>query len=141
LTKETQTATVTAPPSTNHQAWTITSTLAKRSPAKETENPSKVTKLGTNMYKIAAAAQEQRMDKLEAAIKAIGKASILYKDNPRITTLEQNIALIAQSQCNTTDAIKQVIKVKGETKAFVKELTGKVRYNKKQADEDHRALY
>jgi hypothetical protein len=80
------------------------------------------------------------MDKLEAAIEAIGKASISYKDNPRIVALEQNIASIAQSQCNTADAIKQVIKGQGETKAFVKELTEKVRYNKKQADEDHKIM-
>jgi hypothetical protein len=33
-----------------------------------------------------------------------------------------------------------VIKGQGETKAFVKELTEKVRYNKKQADEDHKIM-
>ena len=122
------------------QAWTIASTVAKRIPGTDTKKTNEATKLGANKYKIATAAQDQRMDKLEAAVAAIEKVSTMNKDDARITTIEQNIASIAQSQCNTAEAIKQVVQGQGETKAFVRELTEKVKYNKKQADEDHKIM-
>ena len=113
---------------------------SKAKPRNRTEKPNEATKLRVNKYKIATAVQDHRMDKLEAAVAAIEKASTLYKDDVRITTIEQNIASIAQSQSNTAEAIKQVVQGQGETKAFVKELTEKVKYNKKQADEDHKIM-
>ena len=121
------------------QEWIIASTVAKQSPGIEPK-PKEALKLGVNKYKIATALQDQRMDNLEAAVAAIEKASTLYKDDARITTIEQNIASIAKFQRNTAEAIKQVEQGQGETKAFVRELTEKVKYNKKQADEDHKIM-
>ena len=96
--------------------------------------------LGANKYKIASAAQDQRMDKIEEAVEAIAIASKNQKEDPRIASLEQHIASIAQSQNEANEALKKVLAGQGETKKFVKELTQKVKYNKKQADEDHKIM-
>jgi hypothetical protein len=95
---------------------------------------------GANKYKIASAAQDQRMDKIEEAVEAIAIASKNQKEDPRIASLEQHIASIAQSQNEANEALKKVLAGQGETKKFVKELTEKVKYNKKQADKDHKIM-
>jgi hypothetical protein len=100
----------------------------------------KTSKTGVKKYKVATAAQDQRMDKIEAAVEAIALKSMTQQEDPRIKIMEMHIKSIAKSQCNTVEAIKHVIQGQGETKAFVKELTKKVKYNKKQADDDHKIM-
>jgi hypothetical protein len=149
--------------STTNLAWMIPGTIDSAPQSEAKEHSKTVSKLGSNKYKIAHAAQDERMDHFEASIEAMAKASTNMKDDPRIGRLEEamaalikatsaktddpridklesSIEAIAQSQHNTVEAIKQVIEGQGETKAFVRSLTEKVRYNKKQADEDHKLM-
>jgi hypothetical protein len=105
------------------------------------ENPKQAPKLlGTNKYKLATAAQDHQRDNIEAAFKAIATSSKNQKEDQRITSLEQQIASIAQSQHEANEALKKVLAGQGETKKFVKELTKKVKYNKKQVDKDHKIM-
>ena len=135
-------STVKTPPAktSDNLAWAIASTTAAKREVTEPEKPRETTKAGVNKYKVATAAQDQRMDKIEAAIEAIALSSTKQQEDPRIKIMEMHIESIAKSQCNTVKAINQVIQGQGETKAFVKELTKKVKYNKKQADEDHKIM-
>jgi ArsR family metal-binding transcriptional regulator len=148
----------------NNLAWAIPGITQSRPIPANIEQAKEVKKLGVNKYKVAHAAQDQRMDKVEATLAAMSQATTTMKvdprigrleeamaalianankgnkEDPRISKLENSIEAIAQSQHNTVKAIKQVIEGQGETKAFVRALTEKVRYNKKQADEDHKLM-
>jgi predicted Zn-dependent protease len=89
-------------------AWMITSNAGTKSKGTPAETPKQTPKiLGANKYKLATAAQDQRMDKIEEAVKAIAIARKNQKEDPRIASLDQHIASIAQLQNEANEALKK----------------------------------